>query len=251
MLLNIFLIGAAGGLFSGMLGVGGAVILLPLLTTFTGLSLKEASNITIVQVVGAALVSIAAYNRARLVHLSLALHMGAAALLGGLAGGYGSQALPSFALEWLFLFVVVFAIALLFIPVHEAPPSDARLPRFNRYQAMGLGVSVGALAGTLGAGGGFLIVPLMIGALRLPTRLAIGSSPVVILISSLAALSGKLLAGQIQLQPAVALVAGAVPMTYLGTRLGRHLSPRFLRLLLGALLVVIAVRGVVVLLPLG
>ncbi len=85
----------------------------------------------------------------------------------------------------------------------------------------------------------------------MPTRLAIGSSPVVILISSLAALSGKLLAGQIQLQPAVALVAGAVPMTYLGTRLGRHLSPRFLRLLLGALLVVIAVRGVVVLLPLG
>lgn len=251
MLLNIFIIGVVGGVLAGMLGVGGAVILLPLLTAFGGLTLKEASGITIVQVVVAALISLAVYNRARLVHLRLALTMGIAGLVGGLAGGYGSQAMPVIALEWLFLVVVVVALALLLIPVRETPTAQDALPPFNRGQAAGLGFSVGALAGVLGAGGGFLIVPLMIGALRLPTRLAIGSSPVVILISSLAGLSGKLVAGQIQLLPAVALVAGAVPATYLGTRIGQRLSPRFLRMLLGVLLVAIAIRGVAVLLHLA
>jgi uncharacterized protein len=267
--LNILLIGTVGGVLSGMLGVGGAVIMLPLLTIFGGLTLKEASNITIVQVVAAAMISIAVYNRARLVHMRLALHMGGAAVLGGIGGGYGSQAMPSWLLEWLFLVVVVVAIALLFIPVRDVTPplaatpgaagapgapgaagttAESRMPPFNRNQAVGLGVSVGALAGVLGAGGGFLIVPLMIGALRLPTRLAIGSSPVVILISSMAGLSGKLIAGQVPFLPAAALVVGAVPATYLGTRIGRRLSPRSLRYLLMGLLIVIAIRGVLVIL---
>lgn len=230
-----------------MLGVGGAVVLLPLLSTFAGLSLKEASGITIVQVVAAAIVSVVAYYRGRLVHLSLALHMGVASAIGGLAGGYGSQALPSAAIEWLFLLVVVIAIALLLIPVTEFVPLDGQFPRFNRYQAIGLGITVGALAGILGAGGGFLIVPLMIGALRMPTRLAIGSSPVVILISATSALLGKLMAGQISLLPAAALIAGAVPSAYLGTRIGRRLQPRMLRILLGVILFAIALRGIAVL----
>ncbi|MGH2353966.1 MAG: sulfite exporter TauE/SafE family protein [Chloroflexota bacterium] len=247
MLTTVFAIGAAGGLLSGMLGVGGAVILLPLLTAFAGLSLKQASGITIVQVVVSSLVSWAAYQRGRLVHLELATYMGSASALGGIAGGYGSSVLSSRTLEWVFLSVVIVAIALLLIPVGELPATSGDLPRFNPVQAIGLGLMVGALAGLLGAGGGFLIVPLMIGALRLPTRLAIGSSPVVILISGSFGFAGKLLAGQIQPDLAAALVVSAAPCAYLGTHIGRRLPSRFLRLLLGTILVLIAVRGVLVL----
>jgi uncharacterized protein len=246
-LLNIFIIGAAGGILAGMLGVGGAVVMLPLLVAFGGLTLKEASNITIVQVVAASLVSISIYSRARLLHRPLAIRMGIASLVGGLAGGFGSQAMPSFALEWLFLVVVLVALALLFVPVRETTVGGVEFPPFNHAQAYGLGGAVGALAGVLGAGGGFLIVPLIIGALRMPTRLAIGSSPMVVLISALAGLTGKLLAGQIQLAPAAALVAGALPATYVGTQIGRRVSPRFLRILLGTVLACIAVRGVLAL----
>lgn len=228
-----------------MLGVGGAVVLLPLLTTFTDLSLKEASNITVVQVFASALASIGAYYRRRLIHFSLALYMGGAGFAGGLAGGYGSQALPSTALETLFLFVTLIAIALLFIPVTE-PVTITAAPPFSRAQAIGLGVSVGALAGVLGAGGGFLIVPLLIGVLRLPTRLAIGTSPVVILVGAAAALAGKLVSGQVLLAPAVALVAGAMPSAYFGTHISRRLSPRALRLTLGVVLSAIAVRGAII-----
>jgi uncharacterized membrane protein YfcA len=252
LLATIFAIGAVGGLLSGMLGVGGAVILLPLLTTFAGLSLKEASNVTIVQVVASALVGWLAYQRGSLVHLPLAIHMGAASALGGIVGGYGSRAFSSRALEWLFLAVVLAAIALLLIPVREVPADvpagGGPMPRFNRWYALGLGAAVGVLAGLLGAGGGFLIVPLMIGALRLPPRLAIGSSPVVILVSAGFALAGKVLAGVVEPRAAAALVAGAVPCAYLGALAGGRMPTPVLRLLLAAILVAVAIRGVVSLL---
>lgn len=227
-----------------MLGVGGAVVLLPLLTAFAGLTLKEASNVTIAQVIAASIISVVAYQRRGLVYSSLALYMGGASVLGGLAGGLGSKALSSRVLEWLFLAVVVFAIGLLLLPVHEAPIAAMVRPRFNRLQAAGLGAMAGTLAGLLGAGGGFLIVPLMIGTMRLPTRLAIGTSPAVILISSSSGLLGKLLAGQMRADLALALVAGAAPCAYLGTLVGRRLPARSLRLLLGGVLVAIAVREV-------
>lgn len=225
-----------------MLGVGGAVIMLPLLTTFGGLTLKEASSITVVQVVASALISWSAYQRGRLVHFRLALYMGSASAIAGLAGGYASALFTSRTLEWVFLAVVLFAIALLLLPVHELTMEAGTWPPFNRWLAAGLGAAVGALAGMLGAGGGFLIVPLLIGGLRLPTRMAIGSSPVVILISASFGLAGKLLSGQVRPDLAAALVLGAAPCAYAGTFIGSRVFPEALRLLLGVVLVAIAGR---------
>ena len=238
-----FAVGAIGGVLAGLLGVGGAVVLLPLLTGLTGISLKEASNVTIVQVVAAALVGVGTYYRRRLIHVRPALIMGGASLAGGLLGGYGSAALPSIAIESLFLVVVGVAVALLFIPVAESAAADGTLPFVEPLKAAGLGLCVGTLAGLLGAGGGFLIVPLLIGALRFPTRLAIGTSPAVIVLGSAAALVGKAVSHQVQVLPAVAVVAGAMPFTYLGARLSHRLSPRALRLLLVAVLIAIAAHG--------
>ncbi|HET7768721.1 MAG TPA: sulfite exporter TauE/SafE family protein, partial [Chloroflexota bacterium] len=241
-LATLFAAGAVGGLMSGLVGVGGAVILLPLLTALTGMSIKEASNITIVQVVAAGLVGAGTYYRRRLIHMRLAALMGGASLAGGLIGGLLSGAVPPVLVEALFLAVVFVAIALLFTPLGETVAADAALPYVDPLLASGLGLGVGGLAGVLGAGGGFLIVPLLIGALRLPTRLAIGTSPAVILLGSAAALAGKAAARQIAVLPALALVAGAVPFTYVGARLSSRLSPRALRLLLGFVLAGIALR---------
>jgi uncharacterized membrane protein YfcA len=240
LLATVFLIGAGGGLLAGLLGVGGAVVLLPLLTAFSGLDLKEASSVTIVQVIVTSLISFAAYQRRRLVHARVAFVMGTGSVVGGFAGGYGTRAIPTRWLEWLFLAVVLLAIGLLFVPVHEPVTLAGQMPPFNRGLTLMLGLLAGGLAGLLGAGGGFLMVPLMIGVMRMPTRLAIGSSPAVILISASSGLLGKLVAGHIRPDLAVALIAGAGPAAYVGTALGGRLTPRGLRLLLALVLVVIA-----------
>ena len=230
-----------------MLGIGGAVILLPLLTAFAGLSLKEASNITVVQVVASSLIGWWAFRRGGLVHTRLAVWMGGAGAVGGFAGGFASGRLSELQLEIIFLSVVLAALILLFLPVRELAVGGDKMPDFNIPFAVGLGALVGTLAGMLGAGGGFLIVPLMLTGLRVPMRLAIGSSSVVKLISSAFAYAGKLVGTHIDPYLAAMLLAGAVPCTYVGTWIARRVPPRFLRLVLATMLAGIAVRSVQVL----
>ena len=231
-----------------MLGVGGAVILLPLLTTFAGLSLKEASNITVVQVMVSSFIGWLAFRRGGLVHTTLAVWMGGAGAIGGFLGGYISGRLTDLQLEILFLSVVLAAIFLLFLPVKEIAVAGDAKPAFNRAFAAGLGGLVGVLAGMLGAGGGFLIVPLMLTGLRIPIRLAIGSSSVVKLVSSSFAYAGKLAGTHVDPLLALALLAGAVPCTYAGTWIARRVPPRILRATLIVMLILIAARSVQVLL---
>jgi uncharacterized membrane protein YfcA len=251
---SIFAIGVAGGLLSGLLGVGGGVVMLPLLTTVGRLPLGQAAGVTVVQVAAASLVSVLVFRRGHAVHTPLALHMGTASAVAAVVAGYASPAVPSGALEGLFLLLVFVALALLFgTPrglVATAPGAwaDGGLPAFSRWQAVALGGAVGILAGLLGAGGGFLIVPLLIGGMRLPTRLAVGTSPLVVLMSGSFALCGKLLAGEVRPDLAVALVISAAPCAYLGARLSARLSPNALRALLGAVLLLIAAERVATLL---
>lgn len=227
-----------------MLGIGGAVILLPLLTVFAGLTLKEASNVTVVQVVASSLIGWWAFRRGGLVHTRLALWMGGAGALGGFIGGFASGRLTELQLQIIFLSVVVAALVLLFLPVKELAVSGDSMPAFNVPFAAGLGVIVGLLAGMLGAGGGFLIVPLMLTGLRVPMRLAIGSSSVVKLISSSFAYAGKLAGTHIDPMLALALLASAVPCTYAGTWIARRVPARFLRVTLAVMLVGIALHSV-------
>jgi uncharacterized membrane protein YfcA len=239
-----------------MLGVGGAVVLLPLLTAFAGLTLKEATNITVVQVVASSLIGWWAFRRGGLVHTRLAVWMGAAGACGGFAGGYFSGRLTDLQLQIIFLSVVLAALILLFLPVRELAIAGITtdgvrgpdgMPPFNIPFALGLGGLVGALAGMLGAGGGFLIVPLMLTALRIPMRLAIGSSSVVKLISSSFAYAGKLAGTHIDPVLASTLLVSAVPSTYIGTWIARRVPPRFLRYTLAVMLAIIALRSVQVL----
>ena len=170
--------------------------------------------------------------------------MGGAGAFGGFLGGFVSGRLSELQLEIIFLSVVLAAIVLLFLPVRELAVSGVAKPDFNVPFAVGLGALVGALAGMLGAGGGFLIVPLMLTGLRIPMRLAIGSSSVVKLISSSFAYAGKLVGSHIDPVLAMALLAGAIPCTYAGTWIARRVPPRFLRGTLTIMLLGIAVRSV-------
>jgi uncharacterized membrane protein YfcA len=233
-----------------MLGVGGAVVLLPLLTAFAGLTLKEATNITVVQVVASSLIGWWAFRRGGLVHTRLAVWMGGAGAVGGFAGGYASGRLSELQLQIIFLSVVVAALVLLFLPVREiaiagvAQDGKNGMPSFNVPFAVGLGGLVGALAGMLGAGGGFLIVPLMLTALRIPMRLAIGSSSVVKLISSSFGYAGKLAGTHIDPVLASTLLVSAIPSTYVGTWIARRVPPRYLRYTLAGMLIINSARSV-------
>lgn len=85
----------------------------------------------------------------------------------------------------------------------------------------------------VGQGGSFLLVPLMLHVLKVPTRVAIGSNLALVLLSSAAGLAGKLATAQVPLLAAGMLGIGTVPGAQVGSFLSHRVPARALRTALG------------------
>ena len=98
-----------------------------------------------------------------------------------------------------------------------------------------LGGTTGLLAGSVGQGGAFIIIPLLIYILKIPTRIAIGSTVVIAVLSALAGLLGKWGTGQIPVLWALLVAIGSLLGGQLGGRLSYRLTPASLEKILAFL----------------
>ena len=112
-------------------------------------------------------------------------------------------------------------------------------PSFGVLVAVGAGA--GGLAGLLGVGGGIVMMPAFTGLLKLPMRLAVGSSLVAVAIFSVPALVTHAWLGNIDWRFALPLMVGVVPGAQIGAHLTLGASERLTRRLFGGLLIVVAV----------
>jgi uncharacterized membrane protein YfcA len=104
--------------------------------------------------------------------------------------------------------------------VPDGPP-----PRLNYPLILAIGLLVGLLTGFVGAGGGFLIIPALVLGARLPMKLAVGTSLVIIALNSLIGFSGDLSAGTYIDWPfLLGFLAFALAGIVLGTYLARFIS---------------------------
>ena len=99
-------IGLVGGFLSGLLGLGGGVVLLPLLTWVGRVPLKVATGTTLVQVMIAAATGLVAHYRRGMVDLTAGLVLGISGIAGGLVGSFLSGYLSTRLLEFIFLLIV-------------------------------------------------------------------------------------------------------------------------------------------------
>jgi uncharacterized membrane protein YfcA len=235
---ELTIIGLIGGILAGFLGIGGGVIIIPLLLYGAGMSLKVATGVSMVQAFFATLSGLAVHRHNRTIDLRLGLTLGGSGLLGALVGAFGSALLTSRALLIVYFFLLVLSLfLLLFAPRKEKPRAQARLGLI-----VPIGLAVGILAGMLGVGGGFIMIPLMISVLKIPTRVAIGSSLLVVLLTTLAGAAGKIATGQFDLQVAILVVVGSILGAQVGGRVNSKVSPAVIRTSLALLLFGIAVR---------
>jgi len=250
-LLTLLTLGFVGAFIAGLLGVGGAILMIPLLLYvpawlgFPPLDVKAVAAVSMVQVLFAALSGAIAHGRQGKVHRELAVTAGAAAALGSLAGGVASRWLPASALLLTFAVMATLGAVLMFLAPSEVGPSlPAEAPplSFSRSRALLVGLGVGTMAGLVGAGGAFLLVPLLITVVRVPTRITIGSSLAITLWTAVAGLLGKLVTGQVPLLLSAALVLGAVPGAQCGEWASRRCGIRALRGLLTGITALVAVR---------
>jgi uncharacterized membrane protein YfcA len=247
--LTLTLLGFVGAFIAGMLGVGGAIVMVPLLLYVPPLlgvrelDMKAVSGITMVQVLAAAASGVVAHHRMRAVHGELAGLGGLSMAAGSFVGALASRFLDERALLLVFALMATSALVVLLVPTETAgQPIFAEQVTIPRRRAVVVCVLVGLGAGLVGAGGAFLLVPLLIVAVGVPIRVTIGSSLAITAMSAVAGFAGKLITGQIAWGPALLVALGALPGAQLGALVSRRLSGARLRYVLMAIVLLTAIR---------
>jgi len=184
-LLLLLPLGILAGILAGLLGIGGGLVFSPLLL-WLGLSPHQALATSTLAIVPTTAGGSWAHLRKGLLPLPSALAIGAGALVFGLLFGRLSAALPA----WQLLGLQTLMYGALSLLIGEGDKSKP-VEKFKGPQPICGLVLVGAVAGLasglLGLGGGLVMVPVMVSALRLPIHLAIRLSTFAVLCASSAA----------------------------------------------------------------
>lgn len=241
-------LGFVGGFVSGLLGIGGGVVMVPLLLYtpplfgFAPLDMRQVAGITIVQVCAAALLGYLVHRRRRATAPGLVRWMGGGMVLGAGAGGVASSHVTLPVLEAVFAGLALVAGPVLLWPPPADEAGEGLAREFSRALAFVAALVIGLLSGLVGIGGAFLVIPVMVYLLGVPTRTAIGSSLGVTLAAALVAAAAKFQTGQIVLPWAAAVSLGALPGSWAGACTSRRVPARGLRLALAVLVILTAAR---------
>jgi uncharacterized membrane protein YfcA len=244
----IFLIGFIGSFISGMVGIGGAIINYPMLLYLPPLfglaafSAHEVSGIVAVQVFFATIGGLWAYRKGGYLNKTLILYMGGSILIGSFIGGYGSKAMTESGINLVYGILAALAAIMMFIP--KKGIDDIRLDQvtFDKWFAALLALIVGIGAGIVGAGGAFLLVPIMLVVLKIPTRMTIASSLAITFISSIGSTIGKITTGQVELTPAFIMVIASLLASPLGAKTGQRMNTKILQVILAVLILATTVK---------
>jgi uncharacterized protein len=235
-------LGLAIGASLGALGGGGAVLALPVLVYVLGQDVHAATTASLVVVVSAALAGGAAQASRAQVCWSQVAMFAPAALGGAVAGTLANEAVGG---DVLLLALVPVLLAAAVFTWRRADAVDAgqgSCPPLDVRRTLVAGLMVGALTGFLGVGGGFLVVPLLVGAMRFPLRRAIGTSLVIVGLVALVGLGAHLWRGaDLDADPVGLMALGCAIGAVAGVRFGARLPRRALGGAFALLLVTVAV----------
>ena len=233
--LVLILIGAIGGVLSGAFGVGGGIIMVPLLTTVAGLDHRRASATSLVAIIPAALVGTVTYGLAG--HLDLIAVLLIA--IGGVAGTFiGTRLLRRLSIRWLrWLFIgllLLVAVRLFFeIPVRSGviPLTPVSIPGL-----LALGVIMGIASGLFGIGGGVIVVPILVALFGAGDLLAKGTSLLAIIPGAVTGTIRNARAGLVDVIDGTIVGVTAAAASFGGVAIASALSPQLGTILFAVLL---------------
>ncbi|HET7031073.1 MAG TPA: sulfite exporter TauE/SafE family protein [Candidatus Limnocylindrales bacterium] len=247
--------GVATGLFGSLLGLGGGVLIVPLLTLGLGFPLLTAVGISLICVIVTSGAAAGVYLERRVANLRLGMTLELFTASGALVGGLIAFAIPERVLEGAFTALLVYtALTMLRRPTGPAAgdaPSEAapdvpstftsRLsgPDY-RVHRLGVGivgaVGAGIASALLGIGGGLVKVPVMHVIMGVPLRVATATSNLMIGITASASAIVYLLRGGIQAFVAAPTAIGVFIGASIGSRIASRIDLRVLRGLFVAIL---------------
>lgn len=244
----LFCIGFAGAFVSGMVGIGGAIVNFPMLLYippllgFTAFTSHQVSGISAVQVLFSTIGGVLVYRKGGYLNKKLIAYMGTSILLGSFVGSYGSHMLPEKGINLVYGILAIVAVILMLLPKKGIDDVEMDQLIVNRWLAISLSFMVGISAGIVGAGGSFILIPIMLTILKIPTRVTIASSLAITLISSVGVTVGKVSTGQVDLLPTVIVVIASLMASPLGAKMGKQMNSKVLQDVLSIIIGLMALK---------
>ncbi len=246
--LTVLLLGLGISFISGLLGIGGGIVLAPALLYLPpilgvgGFEMRAVAGLTMTQALFACLSGAWRHRKYDFVCWPLVRCMGLTILVASFAGAVASRAVRNEVLMGIFALLALTAALLMVLPQEEKPSTGGDAPPFSRPSAVAIALSIGFLGGLVGQGGSFILIPLMLVLLRLPIRIVLGSNLAIVALASFSGFLGKLLTHQIPLELGAALVLGAIPGAQMGGVISRRTPTPFLRHALALIILLAAIK---------
>lgn len=259
LIIVLVLTGIIVGLGQGLLGVGGAFIMVPVMVVVfdhlgwdPDLALKVAFGTSLLVIFPAAVATTAAHQRMKAIRWKPAIVMGITGAAGSLLGAtLTTQVIGAEVMKIAFGAVVILAS----IRLLTAKPVESREPpRESSLLWLTAGFLVGMFSGLLGAGGGILLVPVMVMMLRFRMHQAVATSAAVMVFTSGAGALGYFInglhvsglpggsLGYFSLTAWLCLAPTSIAMTQAGTWVAHRLSAKALKAVFVVVMVVVGLR---------
>jgi uncharacterized membrane protein YfcA len=259
LIIVLVITGVIVGLGQGLLGVGGAFIMVPVMVAVfdhlgwdPDLAVKVAFGTSLLVIFPAAVATTTAHQRMKAIQWKAAIAMGIAGAAGSLLGAtLTTRVIGGDVMKIVFGVVVILASVRLL----TARPLESRdSPRESPLLCVAFGFLIGIFSGLLGAGGGILLVPVMVIVLKFRMHWAVATSAAVMVFTSGAGALGYFInglhvselpggsLGYFSLTAWLCLAPTSIVMTQVGTWAAHRLSARSLRIVFAVVMIVVGLR---------
>lgn len=274
------LAGVFVGVMSGLLGVGGGTIMVPIFRLAFGMGPLASTATSLFAIIPTSISGVVAHTRAKTCVPRLGLALGVGGAVMSPVGVWLASVSPGWLVICVAAVVIGFSAFKMFkkaVKCAPAPragqagaartagpnaaasqtacagaasahsttqkpvPDQPVLSRKQYLQGACIGLVAGLASGYVGVGGGFIMVPLMLAVLDIPMSLASGTSLIAIMVLAIPGVIEQGLLGNIDYLAGIAIVVGSIPGALVGARLVRVVPERQLRFIFGGFLLVAAV----------
>jgi hypothetical protein len=239
--------GLVASFLSGLLGIGGGLVLTPLLLYLppvlggVAIPVKIVTGLTIVQAISGSVLGALRHRAYGNVSSRLVWLMGPPSAVASLIGAFVSRDTPDNVILLVFAILAFAGAVMLLLPVtpRDQPTGDVRAdPKL----AIPIALVLGFFSGMVGIGGIAFIIAALVYLLRVPPRVAIGSSLGIGLFAAVAALIGKAATAQIDPPLAAIVFVSALVASPVGAAVSVRTQPRALLAILAVIVMLAATR---------
>ncbi|MBT8242722.1 MAG: sulfite exporter TauE/SafE family protein [Nitrosopumilus sp.] len=236
----LILLGFAAGVLGSMIGLGGGIIVVPVLT-FLGFPPTAAASNSLFAALSNAVASTISYSKQKRIVYSLGLKLGLLSIPGTILGAIISTDIAPDIFKILFGFVLIASAAYIFLR-KKIETKEKTISKQMIVFAIGASFFAGIISSFFGIGGGIIFVPLMVVGMGMAMKKAAPTSQMILLFASLSGVIVHSLLGHPDFLQAGLLAIGSFIGGLVGARLSIDIKERYLQILVSVVILIAAVK---------